>query len=170
MPGHRIVAPLLVIGGHETNLTFHQRVVSAPIVILLFWCFFIKNLFVLTLYATSRYFHAGYSMHYQKTYSNVTCGTGMIKRGENNRDFVGRCENMPNSPKWAGLDSNQRRLTPTGLQPVPFSHSGTDPNVHILNCGERLNFNKAAVNSLIELHWKILFCVVEADVFDHFAE
>ena len=30
--------------------------------------------------------------------------------------------------KWAGLDSNQRRLTPTGLQPVPFSHSGTDPN------------------------------------------
>ncbi len=29
--------------------------------------------------------------------------------------------------KWAGLDSNQRRLTPTGLQPVPFSRSGTDP-------------------------------------------
>jgi hypothetical protein len=29
--------------------------------------------------------------------------------------------------KWAGLDSNQRRLTPTGLQPVPFSHSGTNP-------------------------------------------
>jgi hypothetical protein len=30
--------------------------------------------------------------------------------------------------QWAGLDSNQRRLTPTGLQPVPFSHSGTDPD------------------------------------------
>ena len=28
---------------------------------------------------------------------------------------------------WAGQDSNLRRLTPTGLQPVPFSHSGTDP-------------------------------------------
>ncbi len=28
---------------------------------------------------------------------------------------------------WAGLDLNQRRLTPTGLQPVPFSLSGTDP-------------------------------------------
>jgi site-specific recombinase XerD len=28
---------------------------------------------------------------------------------------------------WARLDSNQRRLTPTGLQPVPFSHSGTRP-------------------------------------------
>ena len=30
--------------------------------------------------------------------------------------------------QWAGLDSNQRKLTLTGLQPVPFSHSGTDPN------------------------------------------
>ena len=30
--------------------------------------------------------------------------------------------------QWAGLDSNQRRLTPMGLQPIPFSHSGTDPN------------------------------------------
>ena len=28
---------------------------------------------------------------------------------------------------WAGLDSNQRRLAPMGLQPIPFSHSGTDP-------------------------------------------
>ena len=33
----------------------------------------------------------------------------------------------PIKKKWAGLDSNQRRLTPTGLQPVPFSLSGTDP-------------------------------------------
>ena len=29
--------------------------------------------------------------------------------------------------KWAGLESNQRRLAPTGLQPVPFGRSGTDP-------------------------------------------
>ena len=28
---------------------------------------------------------------------------------------------------WAGLDLNQRRQMPTGLQPVPFGHSGTDP-------------------------------------------
>ncbi len=30
---------------------------------------------------------------------------------------------------WAGLDSNQRRLTPMGLQPIPFSLSGTDPDL-----------------------------------------
>ncbi len=36
---------------------------------------------------------------------------------------------VDNPPKkqWAGLDSNQRKLTLTGLQPVPFSLSGTDP-------------------------------------------
>lgn len=28
---------------------------------------------------------------------------------------------------WAGEDLNLRRLTPTGLQPVPFGRSGTDP-------------------------------------------
>ena len=28
---------------------------------------------------------------------------------------------------WRRLDSNQRRRKPTGLQPVPFSHSGTPP-------------------------------------------
>ena len=39
--------------------------------------------------------------------------------------------------KWAGLDSNQRRLTPTGLQPVPFSHSGTDPIVRLASCARR---------------------------------
>ncbi len=27
------------------------------------------------------------------------------------------------------MDSNQRRRTPTGLQPVPFSHSGTPPGI-----------------------------------------
>ena len=29
---------------------------------------------------------------------------------------------------WRELDSNQRRRAPTGLQPVPFSHSGTPPD------------------------------------------
>ena len=29
--------------------------------------------------------------------------------------------------QWAGLDSNQRSGNATGLQPVPFGHSGTDP-------------------------------------------
>src|SRR5690606_18429767 len=29
---------------------------------------------------------------------------------------------------WAGLDSNQRRLSPMNLQSIPFSHSGTDPD------------------------------------------
>jgi hypothetical protein len=28
---------------------------------------------------------------------------------------------------WRGLDLNQRRLSPTDLQSVPFSHSGTPP-------------------------------------------
>ncbi len=28
---------------------------------------------------------------------------------------------------WAGVDSNHRRLAPTDLQSVPFSHSGTYP-------------------------------------------
>ena len=35
---------------------------------------------------------------------------------------------------WRRLDSNQRRRTPTGLQPVPFNHSGTPP-WHILSVG-----------------------------------
>ena len=30
---------------------------------------------------------------------------------------------------WAGLDSNQRSGNATGLQPVPFGHSGTDPDL-----------------------------------------
>ena len=32
------------------------------------------------------------------------------------------------SEAWAGLDSNQRSGNATGLQPVPFGHSGTDPS------------------------------------------
>jgi len=45
---------------------------------------------------------------------------------------------VDNPPKnnWAGLDLNQRRLTPTGLQPVPFSHSGTDPSVTITSASQ----------------------------------
>jgi hypothetical protein len=30
---------------------------------------------------------------------------------------------------WMGKDSNLRRLLPTGLQPVPFGHLGTHPQV-----------------------------------------
>ena len=36
----------------------------------------------------------------------------------------------PKKENWAGLESNQRRLTPMGLQPIPFSRSGTDPLFH----------------------------------------
>ncbi len=31
--------------------------------------------------------------------------------------------------QWAGLDSNQCRLSPANLQSAPFSHSGTDPTI-----------------------------------------
>ena len=31
---------------------------------------------------------------------------------------------------WAGEDLNLRRRMPTGLQPVPFGRSGTDPTAH----------------------------------------
>jgi hypothetical protein len=31
------------------------------------------------------------------------------------------------APQWTGQDSNLRRLTPMGLQPIPFSLSGTCP-------------------------------------------
>lgn len=44
--------------------------------------------------------------------------------------------------QWAGLDSNQRRLTPTGLQPVPFSHSGTDPKEKKHSTDLKTEFNK----------------------------
>jgi len=43
--------------------------------------------------------------------------------------------------QWAGLDSNQRRLAPTGLQPVPFSHSGTDPHQEHQFTRLAINFN-----------------------------
>jgi hypothetical protein len=32
----------------------------------------------------------------------------------------------PQKEKWAGLDSNQRRLTPTGLQPVATKSQATE--------------------------------------------
>ena len=34
---------------------------------------------------------------------------------------------------WAGVDSNHRRLAPTDLQSVPFSHSGTYP-YYLFSC------------------------------------
>ena len=30
---------------------------------------------------------------------------------------------------WAGQESNLRKLTLMGLQPIPFDHSGTDPKL-----------------------------------------
>ena len=36
-------------------------------------------------------------------------------------------ETSGSSYVWAGLDSNQCRLSPANLQSAPFSHSGTDP-------------------------------------------
>ena len=49
---------------------------------------------------------------------------------ESKREFATPCEKVLKSQKWAGLDSNQRKLTLMGLQPIPFSHSGTDPIVN----------------------------------------
>ncbi len=54
-----------------------------------------------------------------------------IKSGVNLNAFS--AIDIPPKEKWAGLDSNQRKLTLTGLQPVPFSLSGTDP-FHIYIC------------------------------------
>ena len=48
---------------------------------------------------------------------------------ETNHQKTTACDSMQNAGQWAGLDSNQRRLTPAGLQPAPFSRSGTDPQV-----------------------------------------
>ena len=47
--------------------------------------------------------------------------------------------------QWAGLDSNQRRLTPMGLQPIPFSHSGTDPDEKTDFTNLSIEFNKKMV-------------------------
>ena len=46
---------------------------------------------------------------------------------ESKREFATPCEKVQKRQKWAGLDSNQRKLTLMGLQPIPFSRSGTDP-------------------------------------------
>ena len=46
---------------------------------------------------------------------------------ESKREFAAPCEKVRKGQKWAGLDSNQRKLTLMGLQPIPFSLSGTDP-------------------------------------------
>ena len=44
--------------------------------------------------------------------------------------------------QWAGLDSNQRKLTLMGLQPIPFSHSGTDPNEKADSTERKPEYNK----------------------------
>ena len=49
---------------------------------------------------------------------------------KNKQEVATPCEKVQNPQKWAGLDSNQRKLTLMGLQPIPFSHSGTDPIVN----------------------------------------
>ncbi len=75
--------------------------------------------------------------------------------------------------KWAGLDSNQRKLTLTGLQPVPFSLSGTDPfHTYIFSMMERRikNHKELIVNSLIQFHRKIVFSVIKADILDYFSK
>ena len=78
----------------------------------------------------------------------------------------------PKRKKWAGLDSNQRKLTLTGLQPVPFSLSGTDPfHTDIFSRLERKikNYQEQIVNSLIQFHRKIVFSVIKTDILDYFS-
>ena len=58
------------------------------------------------------------SMDYGKSLENKQLG--------NKKTLLSSSDNKAKT-QWAGLDSNQRRLTPMGLQPIPFSHSGTDP-------------------------------------------
>ena len=75
--------------------------------------------------------------------------------------------------QWAGLDSNQRKLTLTGLQPVPFSLSGTDPfHTDIFSRLERRikNYQEQIVNSLIQFHRKIVFSVIKTDILDYFSK
>ena len=54
--------------------------------------------------------------------------------GKNSNERVGRFSasrlqiSITQTVEWARKDSNLRRRTPTGLQPVPFGHSGIRPN------------------------------------------
>ena len=50
----------------------------------------------------------------------------LVKQLGVNSNLMSLADN-PQKEHWAGLDSNQRRLAPMGLQPIPFNHSGTDP-------------------------------------------
>lgn len=68
----------------------------------------------------------GFMAHFAKNTTNrrTRLGEGKQKKtaiSNEKRGFLDK------NHQWAGLDSNQRRLTPMGLQPIPFSHSGTDP-------------------------------------------
>lgn len=58
---------------------------------------------------------------------------------------------------WAGLDSNQCRLSPANLQSAPFSHSGTDPYCKATT-GIRTQNNLFTKQALcqIELWWHCL--------------
>ena len=83
------------------------------------------------------------------------------------------CNSHRIAGQWAGLDSNQRKLTLTGLQPVPFSLSGTDPShTDIFSRLERKikNYQELIVNSLIQFHRKIVFSVIKTDILDYFSK
>ncbi len=70
-------------------------------------------------------------MLYRLSYVGVTSTSG--KRDSNPRPSAWKADALPLSYSrvekrwWGGKDSNLRRRTPTDLQSVPFSHSGTSP-------------------------------------------
>ena len=65
--------------------------------------------------------------------------------GRNRPCFDSPSSGITKTGWWRGLDSNQRRHTPTGLQPVPFSHSGTPP-------GSRVSFLRGTTVNLSDRH------------------
>ena len=69
--------------------------------------------------------------------------------GEAELDKTGKDDSPVDNPQkeqWAGLDSNQRKLTLMGLQPIPFSHSGTDP-FQLSNDAKAIRYNLARLLS-----------------------
>jgi uncharacterized protein YajQ (UPF0234 family) len=57
----------------------------------------------------------------------------------------------PKASQWAGLDSNQRSGNATGLQPVPFGHSGTDPSANLSNLHAMPSFDVVSEVDLQEV-------------------
>ena len=55
-----------------------------------------------------------------------------------------------------------------GLQPIPFSLSGTDPCIWYI--GQIKNQKQSIVNRLVQFHWEIVSGIVEADILDHFSQ